>query len=392
MQLLDVWASIQMPKYPDQTARALRLPGNAVRVHFDVDVGGSYGVKRGIKHTVLVGYLAMRLGRPVRLIEDRLENMRGGDMHGPDRIFDMQAAFDARRHDPRRCKIRARGRRRRLRRALAAAARQAGGGDRRALPHRRVEYEPISVLTNKTAQEAVRGFGQAPTNFAIERAIDRVARHLGIDRIELRRQEPDPRGRVPVPHPERHDTTTRATTTRCSTRRWPRRRLSGARRRARRGARGRAARGHRHRHLPRAIAAATRRSSRCSTPRTRPRPGWTPAWCASICRARSPALMNTSSSGQGARDAGRDRGRRGAGARSGDHPRAARRLAQRAAVEQPGRQPHGDHARRRGCRRGAEAQAKLLAIAAHNLRVAVERARVRRRRRAACKGDPRSAA
>ena len=28
-RLLDVWASIQMPKYPDQLARALRLPGNA---------------------------------------------------------------------------------------------------------------------------------------------------------------------------------------------------------------------------------------------------------------------------------------------------------------------------------------------------------------------------
>ena len=39
----------------EQIARALRLPANAVRVHYDVDVGGSYGVKRGIKHTVLVG-------------------------------------------------------------------------------------------------------------------------------------------------------------------------------------------------------------------------------------------------------------------------------------------------------------------------------------------------
>ena len=47
-ELLDVWASIQMPKFPDQLARALRLPGNAVRVHYDVDVGGSYGVKRGL--------------------------------------------------------------------------------------------------------------------------------------------------------------------------------------------------------------------------------------------------------------------------------------------------------------------------------------------------------
>jgi len=53
-----------------------------VRVHYDVDVGGSYGVKRGIKHTVLAGYLAKKLGVPVRLIEDRLENLRGGDMQG----------------------------------------------------------------------------------------------------------------------------------------------------------------------------------------------------------------------------------------------------------------------------------------------------------------------
>jgi 2-furoyl-CoA dehydrogenase large subunit len=51
-----------------------------------------------------------------------------------------------------------------------------------------IEYEPVSLMTNKTPQEAVRGFGQSPTNFAIERAIDRVARQLGMDRIELRKK------------------------------------------------------------------------------------------------------------------------------------------------------------------------------------------------------------
>ena len=186
-QMLDIWASIQMPKFPDQTARALRLPGNAVRVHYDVDVGGSYGVKRGIKHTVLVGYLAKRLGMPVRLIEDRLENMRGGDMHGPDRFFDMQVAFDG-DGTIRALKIR----------AVDDVGAYAGrsplqlGKPVTAIcgPYRipAVEYEPTSVMTNKTPQEAVRGFGQSPTNFAIERAIDRVARQLGMDRIELRRR------------------------------------------------------------------------------------------------------------------------------------------------------------------------------------------------------------
>jgi 2-furoyl-CoA dehydrogenase large subunit len=186
-QLMDVWASIQMPKFPDQLARALRLPGNAVRVHFDVDVGGSYGVKRGIKHSVLAAYLARKLGRPVRLLEDRLENMRGGDMQGPDRIFDVSLAFDGQ------------GTIRSMRmRALDDIGAYAGrsplqlGKPVGAIvgPYRiaSVEYEAISVMTHKTPQEAVRGFGQAPTNYALESGIDKVARFLKLDRIELRRR------------------------------------------------------------------------------------------------------------------------------------------------------------------------------------------------------------
>jgi len=186
-RLMDIWASIQMPKFPDLLARALRLPGNAVRVHFDVDVGGSYGVKRGLKHSVLVGYLARKLGRPVRLIEDRLDNMRGGDAHGPDRIFDMGVAFDES------------GVIRSLRiRALDNVGAHAGrapfqlGKPVGAIvgPYRigSVEYEAISVTTNMTPQEAVRGFGQAPTNFALETTVDRVAHALNMDRIEVRRR------------------------------------------------------------------------------------------------------------------------------------------------------------------------------------------------------------
>src|SRR6185312_14729642 len=92
--MLDVWASIQMPRYPEQIGAALKIPVSSVRLHHDVDVGGSYGIKRGIKHAVLTGYLTRRLGVPVRLIEDRLENMRGGDAHGPERLFDVEVAFD----------------------------------------------------------------------------------------------------------------------------------------------------------------------------------------------------------------------------------------------------------------------------------------------------------
>ena len=51
-----------------------------------------------------------------------------------------------------------------------------------------VQYRALSVTTNKAAQEAVRGFGQSPTNYAIETAIDKVAAALGLDRIEVRRR------------------------------------------------------------------------------------------------------------------------------------------------------------------------------------------------------------
>lgn len=186
-ETLDVWASIQMPKYADQIARALRLPGNGVRVHYDVDVGGSYGVKRGIKHTVLVGHLSRVLNRPVRLIEDRLENMRAGDAHGPDRIFDVDVAFDA-DGVVRSMKMRA------LDNAGAYAGRapfQLGKPIGAIVgPYKigSVRYQAISVTSNKAAQEAVRGFGQAPTNYAIETMMDRVAAHLDLDRIEVRRR------------------------------------------------------------------------------------------------------------------------------------------------------------------------------------------------------------
>ena len=185
--MLDVYASIQMPRYADQIGIALKIPVTSVRVHHDVDVGGSYGVKRGIKHTVLCGYLSRRLGFPVRLVEDRLENMRGGDAHGPERLFDVEVAYD----DAgiiKSMKMRA------LENVGAYAGRspfQLGkpiGAIVGPYKIKSVQYRAIAVVTNKTTQDAVRGFGQAPTNLALERVMDEVANVLGLDPIEIRRR------------------------------------------------------------------------------------------------------------------------------------------------------------------------------------------------------------
>ena len=72
--------------------------------------------------------------------------------------------------------------------------------DRMKIPRQRMhEQPPRSRATNFSAvnlgytdslaaQEAVRGFGQAPTNYAIETAIDKVAAAVGLERIEVRRR------------------------------------------------------------------------------------------------------------------------------------------------------------------------------------------------------------
>lgn len=186
-EILEVWASIQMPQFPEQIAHVLGLRTNQVRVHYDVDVGGSYGTKRGIKHSVLVGYLARKVRRPVRFTEDRLEYMRAGGAHGPDRVFYAEAAA--------------------TRDGVITSLRLRTIDDNGAFPGRSplqmgkpvgaivgpykvrsVEYEGFSVVTNKTEQVAFRGFGQSPTNFVIERLVDLVAAELGLDPVEIRRR------------------------------------------------------------------------------------------------------------------------------------------------------------------------------------------------------------
>ena len=108
-------------------------------------------------------------------------------MHGPERVFDVELAFDGA------------GLVQAMRmRAIDNVGAYAGrsplqlGKPVGAIvgPYRTkaVAYHAIAVTTNKTPQEAVRGFGQSPTNYAIETGIDRVAETLGLDRLEVRRR------------------------------------------------------------------------------------------------------------------------------------------------------------------------------------------------------------
>ena len=351
--MLDVWASMQMPKFPDQIAVALRMPASSVRVHHDVDVGGSYGVKRGIKHAVLAGYLAKRLGGPIRLTEDRLENMRGGDAHGPERLFDVEIAFDA-AGVIRSMKMRALDN---IGAYCGRSALQLGkpiGAIVGPYRMRSVQYRAVAVTTNKTVQEAVRGFGQGPNNYAIERAVEEVAAKLALDPIEgaaaissVQRSFPT-RSRAAAP-------TTAATITPSSTRRW---RVAATPRCGRSGRDGgrRDCGRHRYRCLSEPSGGNAAFEALLNPKST------TTTWMES-CRVMVDTTGHHGDDphqlvGPRARDAGRDHGRRSAGDRARSRPRHTDDFALLAAGQQSGRQPHGDHARRRRLPCGAKLKAR----------------------------------
>src|SRR5579864_7551249 len=87
---LDIWASQQNPGIQQEMMNNLKLP--SARVHMDVDIGGSYGSKRGKKQMYIAALAALMTQRPVKFMEDRVENLVSGDNHGPDRVYKTRVA------------------------------------------------------------------------------------------------------------------------------------------------------------------------------------------------------------------------------------------------------------------------------------------------------------
>src|SRR5262245_41183043 len=178
---LDIWASQQNPGIQQELMNNLRLP--SARVHMDVDIGGSYGSKRGKKQMYIVAVAALMARRPVKFMEDRVENLVSGDNHGSDRIYSTRVAvtndgilqaLDIHVIED----VGAYGGRVTIRKPVTAL-----NGPYR-IP--RIRYSGDLVFTCKTNQVPFRGNGQAPHNFMLERSMDLLAHDLGIDRVELR--------------------------------------------------------------------------------------------------------------------------------------------------------------------------------------------------------------
>jgi carbon-monoxide dehydrogenase large subunit len=194
---LTLWVSCQSPfRIRGEVARLLGLHESQVRV-IAPDVGGGFGVKTGpYREEVLLAWLAVRLGRPLRWVATRREDFETTN-HARGSVSESELALDA---DGRILALRAR-----IVSPLGAAAMFAAPGS----PWNHVRCLPgaylvpscdISVdgaLTNTAPVSAYRGAGRPEASFVIERLMDTAARALKLDPAEVRRRNLIPSDRFP---------------------------------------------------------------------------------------------------------------------------------------------------------------------------------------------------
>ncbi|MBI4271210.1 MAG: xanthine dehydrogenase family protein molybdopterin-binding subunit [Candidatus Rokubacteria bacterium] len=184
---LTTWNSTQVSHFVQQgLTTALGLPPHKIRV-IAPDLGGGFGTKAsGYAEDALIPIAAVALGRPVKWIEDRCEHMSGA-AHARHQVHAI--ALAARRDGT------LLGLRDRIWLDLGAynvwgivlpyntVAHLIG-------PHRirNMRVDVQAVVTNKTPNAPYRGAGRPETVFAMDRAMDRLARELRLDPAELRRR------------------------------------------------------------------------------------------------------------------------------------------------------------------------------------------------------------
>lgn len=185
-----VWTSSQAPhRLAEVTAALLGLEPDTVRVRCS-DVGGAFGQKaHAYPEEILCAWLARRLERPVRWIEDRAENLLAA-CHARDQALTLRVAADA---DGKLLAIEAdvicdqgaygvfpHGH---ILEALGTPAIIPG-------PYRLDAYRfrSRSVATNKSPEGAYRGVGLPVSAFVHERLMDILAAELDLDPAEIRRR------------------------------------------------------------------------------------------------------------------------------------------------------------------------------------------------------------
>lgn len=92
---LTIWGATKVPHFNRRvTARMLGMTEHSIHM-LETDAGGSFGIRGEFyPEDLLVPFLAMRTGRPVKWVEDRVEHMTAAN-HAREQEHDIDLAFDA---------------------------------------------------------------------------------------------------------------------------------------------------------------------------------------------------------------------------------------------------------------------------------------------------------
>ena len=187
-QGITVWGSLQCPYYVHNALMALcNLPAEKVRV-VQKETGGAFGGKEEYPSMIAAhaALLAIKSGKPVKIIYDRMEDMAATTKRHPSRTHhrtavsrdgkilggEIEFTIDGGAYATLSSVVLSRG------------AIHAGG------PYHwpSVRIRAKAVATNAPPHGAFRGFGAPQSLFAMERHMDRIAQTVGLSPVEIRRR------------------------------------------------------------------------------------------------------------------------------------------------------------------------------------------------------------
>ncbi len=187
--VLTIWSNFMGPfiMHP-LVARVLGLPENRLRFIVPPDIGGSFGIKSSIyPYLALIGLTAMKLGVPVKWIEDRREHLLASSS-GTDRVAWRELAA---KNDGTILGMRFKwldnvgGY---IRSPEPGCSFRPTGNFVGPYRFQNLEVDASVVMTNKSLTGPNRGYACGHLYFETERMMDLLADRLGMDPVEVRRR------------------------------------------------------------------------------------------------------------------------------------------------------------------------------------------------------------
>ena len=195
-EVLTLWTSTQVPHRVKQYLGQLLVPPpKEIRV-IAPDVGGGFGRKIDMwPEELAVSYLSIKLGRPIKWIEDRMENLLS--THGRGYFSSVEAAV---KNDGTILAMRFR-----MFADLGAYLFTSTGGPLGNAVHRvagpydiaNMDVSCVGVVTNKAPTGAYRGAGGPEAALLTERMMDLIAGELNMDPAVLRKKNLIPKEAFP---------------------------------------------------------------------------------------------------------------------------------------------------------------------------------------------------